>query len=425
MTDTIFALSSGAPPAAIAVVRVSGPQSAQAMRTLLGRGLLPRRAVAATVRDPSGEVIDRVLALWLPGPNSATGEDTLELHCHGGRAVVQAVEQVLTALPGLRPAQPGEFTRRAFANGRVDLAEAEGLADLLAAETELQRRAALAMAGGDFSRRVEKWRQELLRLSAQVEAELDFGDEGDVGSLPESFAADLAVLERALAGWLVRPRAEALREGFRVVLAGPPNAGKSTLFNALVESEAAITAPVAGTTRDLLTHPVALCGIPFRFVDTAGLADTPGDAIEAIGIERARGAVESADLVLWLGPEGAGPVAAWEIEAQTDRSDHSRKTAPRHRLSALTGEGMDGLRGDLVAAARVALPLPGEAALSQRQHRLLGEAVQALDSAAILGDPLLVAENLRLARLAFDSLLGRTTTEDMLDALFGRFCIGK
>ena len=425
MTDTIFALSSGAPPAAIAVVRVSGPRSGDAMRRLLGRALPPRRAVAGALRDPSGELIDRVLALWLPGPNNATGEDTLELHCHGGRAVVRAVEQALAVLPGLRAAQPGEFTRRAFANGRIDLAEAEGLADLLAAETELQRSAALAMAGGDFSRRVEGWRQELLRLSAQVEAVLDFGDEDDVGGLPGTFAADLAVLEGALADWLARPRAEALREGFRVVLAGPPNAGKSTLFNALVESEAAITAPVAGTTRDLLTHPVALCGTPFRFVDTAGLAESPGDAIEAIGIERARGAVESADLVLWLGPEGAGPVAAWEIEAQTDRSDHYRKTAPRHRLSALTGEGMDGLRGDLVAAARAALPLPGEAALSQRQHRLLGEAVQALDSAAILGDPLLVAENLRLARLAFDSLLGRTTTEDMLDALFGRFCIGK
>lgn len=425
MTDTIFALSSGAPPAAIAVVRVSGPQSALAMRDLLGRSLPPRRAVAGALRDPSGELIDRVLALWLPGPDSATGEDTLELHCHGGRAVVRAVEQALAALPGLREAQPGEFTRRAFANGRIDLAEAEGLADLLAAETELQRRAALAMAGGDFSRRVEGWRHELLRLSAQVEAVLDFGDEDDVGGLPGTFAADLAVLEGALADWLARPRAEALREGFRVVLAGPPNAGKSTLFNALVESEAAITAPVAGTTRDLLTHPVALCGIPFRFVDTAGLAESPGDAIEAIGIERARGAVESADLVLWLGPEGAGPVAAWEIEAQTDRSGHCRKTAPHHRLSALTGEGMDGLRSDLVAAARAALPLPGEAALSQRQHRLLGEAAQALDSVAILGDPLLVAENLRLARLAFDSLLGRTTTEDMLDALFGRFCIGK
>ena len=192
MTDTIFALSRGAPPAAIAVVRVSGPRSGDAMRRLLGRALPPRRAVAGALRDPSGELIDRVLALWLPGPNNATGEDTLELHCHGGRAVVRAVEQALAVLPGLRAAQPGEFTRRAFANGRIDLAEAEGLADLLAAETELQRSAALAMAGGDFSRRVEGWRQELLRLSAQVEAVLDFGDEDDVGGLPGTFAADLA-----------------------------------------------------------------------------------------------------------------------------------------------------------------------------------------------------------------------------------------
>lgn len=425
MTDTIFALSSGAPPAAIAVVRISGPQAGEALHALAGRSLPARRAVAVTLRDGGGAVLDRVLALWLPGPTTATGEDTAELHCHGGRAVVRAVEQALSALPGLRAAQPGEFTRRAFANGRIDLSEAEGLADLLSAETELQRQSALAMVGGDFSREVAGWRERLLMLSASVEAVLDFGDEDDVADLPADFSMRVAGLEREIAEWLARPRAEALREGYRVVLAGPPNAGKSTLFNALVESEAAITAPVAGTTRDVLTHPVALGGVPFRFSDTAGLRDDAGDAIEAIGVERARSALAQADLVLWLGPESEGPDGAWEIEAQADRAEHVPKTAPRHRVSAVTGQGMDALRADLIAHARAALPRPGEAALNARQHRLLAEAQEALATAESLSDPLLVAESLRLARVAFDALLGQTTTEDMLDALFGRFCIGK
>lgn len=425
MVDTIFALSSGAPPAAIAVVRISGPAAAAAMLALTGRVLPARRAVAATLRDGAGGVLDQALALWLPGPTTATGEDTLELHCHGGRAVVAAVERALATVPGLRAAQPGEFTRRAFANGRIDLAEAEGLADLLSAETELQREAALAMAGGAFSREVAAWRERLLMLSAAVEAVLDFGDEDDVADLPADFTARVAGLENEIADWLARPRAEALREGFRVVLAGPPNAGKSTLFNALVESEAAITAPVAGTTRDVLTHPVALAGVPFRFVDTAGLRDEAGDAIEAIGVERARAAVSKADLVLWLGPDGEAPDGAWEIEAQVDVAGHAAKAAPRHRVSAVTGAGLDALRADLVAHARAALPRPGDAALNARQHRLLGEAEEALSAAGSLTDPLLVAESLRLARVAFDALLGRTTTEDMLDTLFGRFCIGK
>lgn len=422
MNDTIFALSSGAAPAAIAVIRISGPHSAEALRGLTGRVPPPRRAVHAPVRDADGALLDRALVLWLPGPNNATGEDTAELHCHGGRAVIAAVQAALGELPGLRAAQPGEFTRRAFANGRIDLAEAEGLADLLAAETELQRRSALAMASGAFSRQVEGWRDRLLVVSALLEAVLDFSDEDDV-ALPPNLEQRLAALRRELAEWLARPRAEALREGFRVVIAGPPNAGKSTLFNALVESEAAIATPIAGTTRDLLTRPVAIAGLPFLFVDTAGLRGETGDAIEAIGIERARDAVDQADLVLWLGAEGEGPAGGWEIAAQADRTEGKR--APRHAVSALTGQGMDALRGDLVSAARAAMPAPGEAALNERQRRLLAEAEEMLAAAELLSDPLLLAEHLRLARVAFDALIGRTTTEHMLDALFGRFCIGK
>lgn len=425
MTDTIFALSSGAPPCAIALIRISGPGAGTALHSLSGRHLPERRAVTASLRSSDGALIDRALALWLPGPNTATGEDVAELHCHGGRAVVAALEAALAALPGLRQAEPGEFTRRAFAHGRIDLAEAEGLADLLSAETELQRQTAMAMLGGALSREVEDWREHLLALSAGVEAVLDFADEDDVAALPADFTARLALLEGELGAWLSRPRAETLREGFKVVIAGPPNAGKSTLFNALIESDAAITAPVPGTTRDVLTHPVALAGVPFRFLDTAGLRNETDDAIEAIGIERARQALGQADLVLWLGAEGEAPADAWEIEARSDVPGHPAKRAPRHRLSAVTGAGMDALRGDLVAHARQALPRPGEAALNARQHRLLSEARGTLGDAASLVDPLLVAESLRLARVCFDALLGRTTTEDMLDALFGRFCIGK
>ena len=425
MSETIFALSSGAPPAAIAVLRISGPQAGHALKALAGHLPAVRRASHVTLRDDRGEMLDRALALWLPGPGTATGEDVAELHCHGGRAIVSAVEAALARLPELRRATPGEFTRRAFANGRIDLAEAEGLAELLLAETELQRRSAMAMAGGVFSRQLEEWRSALLECAAAVEAVLDFSDEDDVTALPGSFAAKVSTLRSEIAEWLLRPRAEALREGFRVVLAGPPNSGKSTLFNALVECEAAITAPIAGTTRDLLTRPVAIEGVPFLFVDTAGLRDETGDTIEAIGVARARQALDIADLVLWLGAEGDGPIGAWEIEAQIDRIDHVVKAFPRHRVSAITGQGLDDVRSELVAAAGSALPRPGEIALNERQHRILTESMEMLTAVEQLTDPLLIAEHLRLARVAFDALVGRTTTEDMLDTLFGRFCIGK
>ncbi len=425
MTDTIFALSSGAPPAAIAVLRISGPQAGAALAALAGRCPPERRAVAATLRDSAGAAVDHALVLWLPGPGTATGEDTAELHCHGGRAVIGAVEAALSLLPGLRRAEPGEFTRRAFANGRIDLAEAEGLADLLSAETELQRQSAMAMASGTFSGAVEDWRYQLLGLSAAVEAVLDFADEDDAAVLPADFAAQLGNLEAALTVWLGRPRAEALREGFRVVIAGPPNAGKSTLFNILVQAEAAIATPIPGTTRDVLTRPVAYAGLPFLFADTAGLHDAVEDAVEAIGIERALEALDRADLVLWLGPEGQGPPGAWEVAAQIDRIDADLKVSPRHRISAISGSGIDALRADLIETARGALPKPGEAALNERQHKHLREAARALSAAHHEADLLLLAEALRLARVSFDALLGRTTTEDMLDALFGRFCIGK
>lgn len=425
MTDTIFALSSGPPPAAISVIRISGGAAGAALTALAGSLPMPRQASLRRLRDSAGETLDHALALWFPGPATATGEDLAELHLHGGRAVIAAVESALAAIAGLRKAAPGEFTRRAFSNGRIDLAEAEGLADLLSAETELQRRQALALAGGGLSAMVARLRDDVLSASAAVEAVLDFGDEDDVGELPTDLRVRLTTLSTELSSMLAVPRAEPLRQGFRVVLAGPPNAGKSSLFNRLVEDEAAIIAPIAGTTRDVLTRPVAIAGIPFLFADTAGLREDTSDSIEAIGIERAHSEVARADLVLWLGSEGEGSGGAvWEIESFADEG-RARKAAPRHRVSATTGEGIMALRNDLVAAAAAMIPKPGAIALNQRQHDLLKEARWAIQDTLGTDDVLIVAEGLRAARRAFDRLLGRTATEDMLDALFGRFCIGK
>jgi len=377
------------------------------------------------LHTPDGSRLDDGLVLYFPGPNSVTGEDLAEFHLHGGRAVIAAVEAALGAIPGLRKARAGEFTRRAFANGRIDLAEAEGLADLLSAETELQRRTAIGAAGGVVSRKVEQWRVALLQLSARIEAVLDFDDEDDVSSPPEQFSADLQLLADDMASVLAMPSSEPLREGFRVALAGPPNAGKSTLFNALLEDEAAITAAQAGTTRDILLRNVAIDGVPFSLVDMAGLRDESGDEIEAIGIDRARSEMERADLVLWLGREGEGPEGAWEIEAQCDLADHEFKKRPDFRISAVSGDGIADLKRGMADHARGQMPKPGALALNARQRTLVGDALGQLEACAVQDDPLLIAEHLRQARLAFDALLGRTSTEDVLDALFGRFCIGK
>ena len=421
--DTIFALSSGAPPAGIAVIRVSGPVARDALEHLAGVMPVPRTLQFTAFRE--GErLLDRGFVAFLPGPSTATGEDIVEFHLHGGRAVVAAIEGALAAIPGLRRAEPGEFTRRAFANGRIDLAEAEGLGDLLSAETELQRRSAIEIASGRFSHQVEGWRERLLALSAQVEAVLDFDDEDDVAAISPSFHNEINALKENIGEVLAWPRAETLREGFRVALAGPPNVGKSTLFNALVEHEAAITSPAAGTTRDVLERPVAIEGVPLVFVDMAGLREAEGE-IEALGVERAHAELERADLVLWLGAEGDGPGGAWEIEPQVDRQDRVEKAAPRFRLSALTGEGLLELRRAIVENASGVMPKPGTAALNERQRQRLSEAVDSLAAIDGLSDPLLVAEHLRRARMAFDALIGRAATEDMLDALFGRFCIGK
>ena len=422
--DTIFALSSGNPPAGIAIIRISGPKAADVLQILGGRVPGPRRASVMRLRDPAdGSLLDETLVLSLPGPASATGEDCAELHLHGGRALVERVQDVLARIEGLRRAEAGEFTLRAFRNGRIDLAEAEGLADLLSAETELQLRNAQALSEGVLSRMVREWREMLLAISARVETSIDFADEEDAGSVT-GFEDDCLRLAAQLGEWLSAPRAETLREGFRVAIGGPPNAGKSSLFNALIEEDAAIATPIAGTTRDALHRPVALGGVPFLFVDTAGLREQTSDTIEAIGIRRAADELARADLVLWLGEQGEGPAGCWHIATKID-IEVKEGEGWDFRVSSATGENIEGLRRALIEKARKAMPKPGQVALHDRQARLLANARDALIDAGGNSDLLLVAEGVRRARLAFDQLLGNTGTEDMLDALFGRFCIGK
>ena len=423
--DTIFALSSGQPPAGIGVIRISGAAAASALRTLAGRVPEPRRASYASFKRADGLLLDKGLMLFLPGPKTATGEDLAELHCHGGRAVIAAMHDALASLPDLRAATPGEFTRRAFANGVVDLAEAEGLGDLLSAETELQRRAAMAMAEGRLSHRCESWRDAILAMSAQVEAVLDFSDEDDVSELPPSFGESAQKLGDELREWLEKPSAERLKEGVRVVLAGPPNAGKSSLFNQLTNSDAAIITPIAGTTRDVLERPVALAGTPIIFMDTAGLHEASQDEVERIGIARAQHALGMADIILWLGEEGEGPEGAIEVQSYSDVSGRTRKSGSSFSVSGKTGSGVDELSRAISDVARGLLPKPGEVALNNRQRSLIESAHRALLRAESETDLLVIAEELRQMRLSLDSLLGRTSTEDMLDSLFGKFCIGK
>jgi len=425
LSDTIFALSSGTPPCGVAVIRVSGPAAGGALERLTGALPSPRRASLRNVRDPESGWLDQALVLWFPGPNTATGEDCAEIHCHGGRAVIVAVERALGSC-GLRRALAGEFTRRAFLNGRMDLLEAEALGDMLSAETELQRAVLANALEGGASAQVARWREAILMASAAVEQELDFSDDDEEGAAPPSVWRD-SILQAAeeMQRWLTTPSSDRLRDGLRVVLAGPPNSGKSSLFNAILDEGAAIVSPIAGTTRDAIERPVAIDGVPFVLVDTAGLRREGAEEIEAIGIERAERELARADIILWLGPEGLGPDEAIEVASMIDRADGGKKGAGALHLSAHTGEGLDELMAELVRNGRGRLPRPGQVAISRRQREHLGQAHDALHRAAALDDHLLVGELLRQARHAMDAILGNVATEDMLDALFGRFCIGK
>lgn len=433
MTDTIFALSSGHLPSGVAVVRLSGPAVRFVLETMIGVVPDARRAVLRDIRSAEGDLIDRGLVLFFAGPNSFTGEDVAEFQLHGGRAVVAAMLTALGRLPGLRLAEAGEFTRRAFEAGRLDLTEAEGLADLIAAETESQRRQALRLAGGAFRSRAEAWRGQLIELRATIEAELDFNDEGDV---PDDVAAGLVPRISALRDELAAEldagqRGERIRDGFEVVVLGPPNAGKSSLVNALSERDVAIVTDIPGTTRDVLEVHLDLGGYAVTLVDTAGLRDG-GDVIEAEGMRRGRARAAAADLILWLDEDGEGapaevsalgvPVLALRTkadlrpgEAATDRdlAVTDRKSIDR-LIARLTREAAERLGGDTALISRV------------RQRQCVEQAAEALAMAMMPGLPgEIVADHLREAGEAISRLTGRIDIEDVLGSIFSTFCIGK
>jgi tRNA modification GTPase len=428
VTDTIFALSSGAPPAAIAVVRASGPGALELLEMLAGPLPEERRLSLRTLRAPgSGEMLDRALVAWFAAERSVTGEPLVELHLHGGRAVVDAVEAALAGVSGVRRARAGEFTWRAFENGRLDLVQVESLSDLLRAETEAQRRAAMAEEG--LSGQVEQWRRQLLQLSALAEAALDQSDEDDVPADRSAIEALASSLESEIGAVLSRPGAERLFDGIRIVFAGPPNSGKSTLINALACREVAITSPIPGTTRDVIEAPVKLGGVAFVLTDTAGLRGESEDEIERIGIDRARRRIDEADLVVWMDetvePQGIAPDKLMRVYPRADAPGRGRAPAGMLGVSALTGEGLAALTDVLVERARALLPREGEVALTRRQREYLARCHESLAAFRDEPDELIAAEHLRQARAALDELTGRAGTEEMLDALFGTFCIGK
>jgi tRNA modification GTPase len=422
--DTIFALSSGRPPAAVAVIRVSGPQAHEAAQRLTGHLPEPRIAALLQLREPgTGALLDQALVLRFDAPASATGEDIVEFQCHGGRAVVDAVLAALAGVDGLREAQPGEFTRRAFGNGRIDLTEAEGLADLIEAETESQRKAALALAEGGLRKQIGIWQERLLALSALAERSIDY-DEDD-GAVDPALARDCRGLGEELGQWLARPRIEPLKDGVRVVVAGPPNVGKSSLINVIAGAERAIVTDIPGTTRDHIDVPLSLGGMPILLTDTAGLREAT-DAVEAIGVSRAQALVEAADVLVWLGSADSAPdhprLIQVHAKADLDRGEATPGSVP---VSSVTGQGLKTLLDRIRELAVALLPAEDSIALNRRQASHIGEAASALSGAAESRDVVLAAEELRRARGAFDSLTGRAGVEEVLDALFGRFCLGK
>jgi len=431
--DTIFAPASGHGRAAICVVRLSGGRSRAVLEVLAGGVPAPRRLALRTLRDEAGEALDQALVAWLPGPGSFTGEDQAELHIHGGLATRAAVLRVLAALPGCRPAQPGEFTRRAFLNGRMDLSRVDGLADLIDAETEAQRRQAYRQLEGWLGIAVERWRETLLNGLALFEAALDFADEGDVPETLEAEAlAAMADVASQIEAALDQTGGERLREGFSVVLAGPPNAGKSTLLNALARRDVAIVSPVAGTTRDAIEVHCDVHGLPIVFVDTAGLRDSD-DAVERAGVERARARAADADLVLWLvPPEGTRepkPAGRRVLTVGTKADLAAPRGEVDLAIAAATGAGLDGLLETLAAEASLRFG-QGDAVITRERHRTaLRRAGDSLGRALALartgGPSELLAEDLRLAVRAVGEVTGRVDVDDVLDRLFESFCIGK
>ena len=434
MTDTIAALASGRPPAALAVIRLSGPAAFAAVQALAGR-IPPPRRLSLCQLHAGDSLLDEALVAVFPGPTSASGEDLAEFHLHGGPAVVSGVLTALTALPGIRLAEPGEYTRRAFANGRMDLAQVEGLADLVSAETASQRDQALALAGGALGRLADEWRERCLMLLAEAEAGLDFAeDEADVAErLDEAARHQLLAMADELAGLIAdSTRAARIREGLSIAVTGPPNVGKSSLVNVLSMRDAAIVTPIAGTTRDAIEVPLDLGGIAAVLIDTAGLRDTT-DPIEAEGIARARRRAAAADLVIsvasadaphWPTPPDNGPPQLQLL----NKCDLAQPDLPPDALavSATTGTGMTAVRDWLSTWAHTTTR-PGEPALlAHARHRAaFADAEAARRDAAQAPEPVLRAESLRGAAHAFGRIAGRIGVDDVLDRIFSRFCIGK
>jgi tRNA modification GTPase len=449
--QTIFALSSGRPPAAISIVRVSGLEARRALEALAGRVPQPRMATRVLLRDGRAQPIDDAVVLWFPGPASATGEDVAEFHVHGGRAVQAAVFAALSVLENVRAAEPGEFTRRAFENGKLDLTKAEALDDLIHADTDRQRRQALRQLKGLLGDKARDWRSRIIEASALIEAGIDFSDEGDVPA--ELMAPALATVRSLLLEiqetLAAQGRSERLREGLMVAILGPPNVGKSTLINLLARREVAIVSPHAGTTRDIIEVQLDLDGYPVTVIDTAGIRNTD-DPVEQEGVRRARLRAAEADLVFWI-TDGAHEGRASEIDAVAETAvwvvrnkidleiaeqpsrggtDLQDSSVPdkTFRISASRGDGISELVAALTTFVRDYFGT-GEGALigRERQRKLLQETADALErSIAMVGaGEELLAEELRAAAQSLGRLLGRVDVEDVLDVIFKEFCIGK
>ena len=438
--DTIFALSTARGLSAIAVIRISGPRARDALAALAPRcAPQPRVAKLAKLADPaSGEAIDDALALWFPAPKSETGEDVVELQVHGGRAVIAGVLEALAGVSGLRPAEPGEFTKRAFLNGKIDLTAAEGLLDLIEAETAAQRRQALRQMEGGLAALYENWRTRLVRVLAHLEAEIDFADEDLPRSIGDAALAEVGLLRREIAAHLDdRRRGEVLREGLSVAILGAPNVGKSSLINALTRRETAIVSAIAGTTRDIVEARLDLGGYPILLADTAGLREVveDGDPIEREGVRRALARAEQADLRLLVFAAGEGIDSATAdlvgpnailVANKADLAPDEPLPDGALRVSATAGFGLDALRQRLYAEAEVRMNAEGSPAITRARHRsALTECIADLTRADTAPTAELRAEDVRLAARALGKITGRVGVEDLLDVIFHEFCIGK
>ncbi|PBB66968.1 tRNA uridine-5-carboxymethylaminomethyl(34) synthesis GTPase MnmE [Mesorhizobium sp. WSM4312] len=440
-SDSIVALSSGRLPAGVAVLRISGPQTRFVVETIAGGMVKDRAAVLRRFKAPDGAVLDSGLVIFFPGPTSFTGEDVAEFHVHGGRAVVARMLETIAGFEGVRHAEPGEFTRRAFLNGKFDLVETEALADLVSAETEAQRRFAVQNAEGVQSELYMSWRRRLIHARAMIEAEIDFADEEDVpGSVSDTVWSDVRAMigeiDRHIAGFHA---AEIIRDGFEVVILGAPNAGKSSLFNALARRDAAIVTDEPGTTRDLLEVTLDLGGLRVKLTDTAGLREAPGK-VEAIGIEKARAKADRADLLLLLedalSPKVVGQVPTTapllHVGTKVDLLEEQAAGDAAGRydfvISVVNGTGVEALLAEIGRRAAVAAGDVGDILPSRLRHvELLGEANRHLLRAAAEGaaGQELRAEELRLAADSLGRIVGAIDVEDMLDVIFSQFCIGK